>query len=74
MKKHIIALLVAPLLNSATITVCASGCTTTNFQTALNTAVGGDIIQLTKTFAASMFGASFGTAITSVQKVVPSFG
>lgn len=46
--KQLIALLLSfSVLHSATITVCASGCTTTSVQTALNTAVGGDIVEIT---------------------------
>ena len=45
--KSLFLFIFAAASHAATITVCASGCTYTNFQTALNAAVGGDIIELT---------------------------
>ena len=44
------ALLIAPSVHAATVTVCASGCTTTSLQTALDTtAVCGDTIAIKST-------------------------
>lgn len=46
MRTSIISLLLASACHATTLTVCASGCGYTSFQTALNTAVGGDIVEL----------------------------
>lgn len=69
--KFLVLLLASILSQAATVTVCASGCTTTSLQTALNTtAACGDTIQIKSTeaqtgnFTITYRGCTSGTPIT----------